>query len=76
MELGELQRTPKGWEETAPQVCGKCGHELAGMQVLVGHQPCRCDQRGGHRSWRCRACGEPTFAPPLGEQCRPLIGAG
>lgn len=53
-----LIRTPHGWVEPMPPACS-CGSN----RHMIGWAWCRCDgaEHGGHRSWKCRACGLRTL---------------
>jgi hypothetical protein len=75
MTVGELVRSTDGaWMTRPPDRCPH-GHPLGPGRVLVGHQPCGCEMRGGHTTWTCQ-CGATVYGPPMAPGCQPLAGAG
>lgn len=74
MTVGQLVRSTDGrWIIRPPARCPN-GHRLEPGHVLVGHQVCGGDHRGGHVTWTCE-CGATVHAPELGSACRVLHGA-
>ncbi|MEB4212322.1 hypothetical protein [Mycobacterium sp. 94-17] len=74
--VGSIVRSVDGEWMALPPECCPHGHPLGPGQVLVGHAPCGCGQRGGHMTWTCRRCDVTAYGPPLGQTCRLLNGAG
>jgi hypothetical protein len=74
--VGDLVPCTDGTSMTLAPTCCPHGHQLGPGRVLVGHQPCGCDMRGGHTTWSCQECGATIYGPPLTAGCQPLAGAG
>jgi hypothetical protein len=48
-------------------------HGAASGCCIVGTTACSCQDR--HLSWTCNECGNTTYGPALGPDCRVLHGA-